>query len=271
MVISTPLERLLAHCGFNETLQGYRDTSPQRIADLLSAFSRIPYENLSKIVRFADSSISNCRETPEQLIDGFIQHGSGGTCFSLTYALVSFLRELGYEAYPILADRRYGADTHCALVCRLSSARWELLDPGYRIYTPCPIPTSGTVRYELFLSSVELRALHSSRVELYSSTLDSLSASAPTVRYRLTYTCEPVDEERFCRAWERSFSWDMMRYPIVSAITKDSIVYVQKDSLRIYSPQGTLRVTLTDEQAVDELSQRVSISRALIKRALEIL
>jgi len=265
MPLDPLFSKLLLHCGY--PLQG---TQVELLEYLLGAFRKIPYENLSKIVRHADSIGSRHKESPDELVQGFIEHGSGGTCFPLTYSLVHFLVALGFEAHPILADRRYGQDTHCAVIFRHGSERspeqWRLLDPGYLIFSPCEVPTSGTALYELVLSSIELRRISQTLLELYTSSLNP--SGELNSRYRLTYKLHLVDPGEFMRAWERSFDWEMMTYPIVSAIAGDSLVYLQKNTLLLRSRTTTTRVTLTDQQIIEELSSRLGVSRDVVKRAL---
>lgn len=231
----------------------------------LEAFSRIPYENLSKIVRHAESCNSRAKESPAELIHGYIEHGTGGTCFPLTKTLVHVVRSLGYEAYPILADRRYGTDTHCAVIARLTSNDWELLDPGYLIHTPCRLPDTYQLRYELPFSAIELRPEGTpSRVALYTHSLNESGVLHP--RYRLTYKIHPVSDTECDAAWDRSFDWEMMRYPIISCTVGASQLYLQKNSLLIRSRTEATRVTLRDEEILREVSSRFGISVEMLKR-----
>lgn len=268
MALDPLLSRLLLHCGY--PAQG---THAELLESTLRAFSRIPYENLSKILRHADSVGSRHKESPDEVVHGFIEYGSGGTCFPLTHTLVYFLKALGFETYPILADRRYGQDTHCAVIFREPSEHslkpWQLLDPGYLIFSPCAVPSAGTARYELLLSSIELRVTPENKLELYTVSVDS--SGIPSSRYRLTYKLHPVEHDEFMSAWDRSFDWEMMTYPIVSSIAGDSLVYLQKNSLLLRSRDTASRVTLTNQQIMDELSNRLGVSREVVKKALEIL
>src|SRR5688572_5115612 len=92
-------------------------TSVASLTDVARAFAMLPYENLSKIVRFAEAgNVTAAKESPQDIITGHMQWGTGGTCFSLTAALLHLVRSLGFDAQPILADRSYGSDTHCALL-----------------------------------------------------------------------------------------------------------------------------------------------------------
>jgi arylamine N-acetyltransferase len=243
---------------------------PDRLANLsvvLAAFSRIPYENLTKIIGVSEANRAIVKHTPEQVIEGFISRGTGGTCFPLTLALLRLIRALGFEAFPIIADRRYGTDTHCALICCLESVSWHLIDPGYLITNPCKLPSSGTSRYTLPITSLELRALApTDRVELY-TTIGSSSASNP-LKYRLTYKTTPVDEETFHTAWDRSFDWEMMTYPIISSVIGDTQVYVQKNNLIVRSSTQSTKVTLDEGTLIREVGVKLGLAEEVVRQAL---
>src|SRR5262249_17989982 len=89
----------------------------QLLRHVTAAFARLPYDNLTKIIRDAEEgSPVRARRPPSEVWADHERWGAGGTCFSLTATLLHLVRALGWRAEPILADRRYGANTHCALV-----------------------------------------------------------------------------------------------------------------------------------------------------------
>jgi arylamine N-acetyltransferase len=105
-----------------------------------SAFAQLPYENLTKILKEASTgSREAARRSPVEVISDHVQLGTGGTCFSLTATLLHLLRELGWQAEPIIADRPYGSDSHCALLVWIEGQP-HLVDPGYLITEPIPLP-----------------------------------------------------------------------------------------------------------------------------------
>src|SRR5262245_47698384 len=58
------------------------DDPREQLQAVAAAFSRLPYENLSKIIRFAAmESAAAARELPREIVEGHIQRGTGGTCF----------------------------------------------------------------------------------------------------------------------------------------------------------------------------------------------
>lgn len=320
----------LRHLGLPTT-----GTPEQLLEALLGGFARIPYENLTKIIASAESSHQHHKQSPQDIIQGFIHHGTGGTCFPLTLTLVRFIKALGFEAAPILADRRYGTDTHCAAIVSLTPNSYYLIDPGYLIHTPCLLSNrseiSGVVlRYDLPHGSIELRPTNDKdRIDLYtvqrtvtprpaaleSSTADSTQHSTqhstqnryklhraqndarlcvapgtyvPAVairgaespplkpaplniaasRYRLTYKTTPVDAESFDRAWERSFYWEMMTYPIISTIINEHHIYLQKNNLLLRGPLKSSRRTVDADTLVSELAPTLGICADVFRRAL---
>lgn len=263
MHIDPLLQDLLIHRGFPV------DTSRDLLLKhTLEAFSRIPYENLTKIIRSKESPGSRHKETPAELIHGYIQSGTGGTCFPLTRTLVYLLNSLGYEAHPILADRRYGCDTHCAVIVRLEQKEWELIDPGYLIFSPCKLPKAGNVRYELPLTGIELRA-HATQEKIDLYTTSTAATGELTFKYRLTYKTTPVDTSELLTAWDRSFNWEMMHYPIVSSLLGDTQLYLQKNALLVRSKTDTSRTVLSPSQIIQEMASKLSISEEIVRRALK--
>jgi arylamine N-acetyltransferase len=175
------------------------------------------------------------------------------------------LREVGYECAPILADRRYGTDTHCAVLLLIDREPW-LLDPGYLIFNPIPVPGEGTTEHQTSHSKVLLtRVPLSERVDL--ATLET--GRAP--RYRLTYKLDAVEEETFRSAWQRSFDWEMMTYPVISSVRGDSHLYIQKSSLTIRSQGQIKRTNLSTEDLIREVSQRLSLAPEVVRKALQYL
>src|SRR5687767_5394334 len=76
-----------------------RSTPRELLRQVATAFSRLPYENLSKIIKFEDcQNVTAARQFPHEIVQGHIQYGAGGTCFSLTSTLLYLVRSLGFQA-----------------------------------------------------------------------------------------------------------------------------------------------------------------------------
>lgn len=233
-----------------------------RIAD---AFSRIPYENLTKIIKSeAVISARSAMRYPDELIGDYLKWGSGGTCFSLTAAIIAVYNAVGIEAHPVLADRHYGPDTHCGLIL-VTPAGVYLLDPGYLFFIPTILPTEKAVSIETGYNRIELvPLLNGEKVEMYTVVKGNR-------KLRLVYKMKPVDAETFEKAWEQSFAWEMMTYPVLTRVNAGQHQYIQGNKLSIRTEQKTHRVELTPEMEIDYISKNLGINRELVKKAFGVI
>ena len=59
---------------------------------IVSCYSNLPYENVTKIIKkFTVADPIERLRKPKEVVTGFVEMGTGGTCFSLTYALGNIL------------------------------------------------------------------------------------------------------------------------------------------------------------------------------------
>lgn len=237
----------------------------QQLAELCGAFADVPYENLTKIVKYAASdSPAAARRAPHEVLQDFQRAGAGGTCFSLTAALLYLVRALPLPAQPILADRHYGTNTHCALVVWIEHEP-HLLDPGYLIVSPLALRSLRTTRVvPTRFNELELVPSGEQRVEL--STI-----AQGNRRYRLTFKTAPAGEQEFLAAWDASFGWDMMRYPVLTRVTGDEQVYLRSAQLQKRSRQAVRREAVASDQLAARIVAEFGIDRHLVESALAIL
>jgi hypothetical protein len=182
----------------------------------------------------------------------------------LTWTLLQLVRALGWQAEPILADRRYGADTHCAIVVWIDGEK-HLLDPGYLLVDALALPKSGAVRVQTAFNQVELQAEPSgTKVNLI--TIDQSKATE-----RLTYKTDPVDTSQFLRAWDASFDWEMMTYPVLSWISAGRQLYLQKNHLLTRSAEVSKRIEVDPQQMVSEIAEQFGIAPSISEKALAFL
>jgi arylamine N-acetyltransferase len=258
---NSPLLRQFLHT------QGIDAAQPpvELLTEVARAFSLLPFENLTKIIQDAEAGrVEEARRTPGRVLADHWALGTGGTCFALTSTMLYLVRALGFQAEPILADRRYGADTHSGLLVWQDS-KPHLLDPGYLILQPLPIPVSGEVRVPTPFNELILRAQDGgARVELY-----TLQANQST--YRLTFKTKPVDAGEFLRAWDVSFEADMMRYPVLSRVVGNQQLYLQKKHLLIRGANQTKTLEVPPEQLSAEIAQQFQIAPAVVAKALSLL
>lgn len=234
------------------------------LAKLCNAFSSIPYENLTKIIK-SDTVISagSAKRFPDEVIRDYLDYGTGGTCFSLTAAFIAIFNALGIEAHPILGDRRYGTDTHCALVFS-HDADLLLLDPGYLIHTPVRLPTRAPVTISTGFNTIELCPQAAGRK------VDLMTIVKNDRRLRLTYKVTPVDGQTFGRAWERSFAWEMMTYPVLTRYSNGVHYYLQGNRLRIRENNQTTKHVLSPGEEHDFITKTLGIKTNIITQALSV-
>ncbi len=237
----------------------------QQLTALARAFSLLPYENLTKIVKHAESgSTASARRAPDEVLRDFQRWRAGGTCFSLTATLLHLIRALGLQAEPILADRRYGADTHCALLVWLDHLP-HLLDPGYLIVDPVPLDiTDPGRRLVTRFNQLQLVPGSSDRLELHTIEQENR-------RYRLTFKTSPVDAAQFQAAWDSSFDWDMMHYPLLTKVTEDQQLYMRGGHLQRRSPTDVRREDVPPEELAERIAREFNIHEEVIRKALAVL
>jgi arylamine N-acetyltransferase len=254
-------------------LAAHRIEANQPAVDLLSdvarAFARLPFENLTKIIKEAEAGrAEEARRTPGEVLADHWALGAGGTCFALTSAMLYLVRALGFIAEPILADRRYGADTHSGLLVWLDG-KPHLLDPGYLIVKPLPLPSAGEIRIPTPFNQLILNAKdNGTKVELHTQAA-ALGGGTPI--YRLTFKTTPVDAGEFLRAWDVSFEADMMCYPVLSRVVGDQQIYLQKQHLLIRGAEKTQTAEVPPDRLIAEIARQFQIAPALVAKALTLL
>ncbi|MBD3305574.1 hypothetical protein GF339_04250 [candidate division KSB3 bacterium] len=255
------LHRLLHRAGIDLS----RDRDNPLIAKLCALFSQMPYENLTKIIK-SETVISagSAKRLPDELIRDYLHYGTGGTCFSLTAALVAIFNAVGIDAHPILADRHYGPDTHCALVF-VQDTELFLLDPGFLIHQPAPLPTTTPGIFSSGVTTIEL-APHDAGQKVELSTIFKANK-----RLRLTYKVSPVDGQTFGRAWERSFAWEMMTYPVLTRCSSGVHHYLQGNVLRIRQPERTTKQVLAPEEQYAYIRHTLGIDTQIITHAFSVI
>ncbi|MFT3879834.1 MAG: arylamine N-acetyltransferase [Gemmatales bacterium] len=237
----------------------------QTLQQLATAYSQLPYENLSKILRDRQTDQPDeVRRLPSEVLNDHYRLGTGGTCFSLTWTLLHLIRALGLEAEPILADRRYGPDTHCALVVWIDGVK-HLLDPGYLLVNAIAFPKQGELIVPTSFHEVKLLPEQTGdRVRL-----QTIHQNQST--YRLTYKTDPVDTSQFLKAWDESFQFEMMRYPVLSKIVENKQFYLQKQSLLIRSRESTERIDVEPDKIAETIQNVFGIHPSVVDESLRVL
>lgn len=248
------------------------DGFPEAARALLRELAALPYENLSKIV--AHHAGKTAGRTPEGVLsfstswlEDHARTGLGGTCFALTHWLKLRLDALGFSTAYLMADKRIEPNIHCGLVfVRDGSPDTWLLDPGYLIFDPIPLPSAG-LSVELFLSpnAVRIEDISAEGVwRLWTGPRGGL-------KHRFDFRKQPVNAEEFQRHWEASYSWPMMRYPVLNRVKDGTQYYLQNNNLLVRTTEAGEMRKLAPEEVRAAAVEIFGLPRGLVEEALGLL
>ena len=210
-------------------------------AELLDRFRAFPYENATKLV-------AGRRRSPDEMIRDHRAHGAGGTCFDLVNLFHRMARDAGLDARLALADRTYGADTHCAVVVGDT-----LCDPGYMQFQPLPlrdVPVEVDTPYNRV------------RIVPRANGWDVFTNGA--FRYHLKRG--RVSGDDFVDAWERSFEWEMMNHLVTIVARGDRLIYLRDGHWHEFTRAGRVK-----REVPPEAANELGLSREIVARALAVL
>lgn len=220
-----------------------------------AAFRRLPYENLTKLIRRAEASPgAPRRRAPADVLAEHLARGTGGTCFALTELFRVVLTDLGFRCRPALCDMGRRTDAHCALVVDLPDGP-VLMDPGYLLDRPLPLVPGEERGHTAGLGEVVVRGLADGAFEV---------ATFGVARYRAKP--EPVAPARFRALWEASFDWAGLNGVHVSQATDGGYAYVHDDNLRLRTAAGKENVKLKGARE-RELGARFGLAPDVVRRA----
>ena len=147
-----------------------------------------------------------------------------------------------------------------------------LLDPGYLIFDPLPMPLP-----QPFGTGEAFFPLSPNCVRLVRPTLESMElwtggAGAP-MKLRFEYPVEGVSVEEFKHHWNESFYREMMTYPVLNRLDREKGVqyYYQKGNLVVRSSSGSQMTKIAPADRVQTLSDIFKLSPDIIEKALNIL
>ena len=245
------------------------------LAQLSTNFAALPWENLSKYVRKHGLADKETQILPESLkgiegaqmlrlstevLEDHSNLGTGGTCFSLTNALMKICSDLGFTAAPAMADMRYGENIHCGLVVYLDGKRY-LLDPGYLVGEPIELVTGqkaviGSPGHQLEYRPIEGK----DEFELYTKN----GRGEEVFRYRLRP--QPIGFPQFLHHWIESFHTNGMNGLHLNALSAEGRLSAHNLNLRVDTGMGKKNIKLRQDY-VETISKHFGLSRQLVQLA----
>ncbi len=258
------------------------------------SFQRIPYENLTKMIRLYQSNAEHPDiRLPEVLLEEHLRLGTGGTCFSMTYFLQSILRQVGFETYPVMADRPLAPNTHCASIVILDQKNY-LIDPGFMIddpvlmtdtpttydlnHTTIIIGRKGTIpipdhQLHYFKDLAQKRAYEKNlpfeeNMNVPTYTIATITNDKPTIRY--FFKNDPISADDFLDFWRDSFNWTSLHNLSITVATERGYIYSRNNFLRTTTHDGRKQERI--KKGLDlALGKTFNIDRRIIREAFEVL
>ncbi len=143
--------------------------------------------------------------------------------------------------------------------------RPRLLDPGFLIVEPVALPRDGPVRLSTQFNEVILEPRRrGGGVELH-------TVQEGRTVHRLTFKAGPADPGEFLKAWEESFDWDMMNYPLLTRVRGGAQLYLHERRLLVRRREGVKVIDLSPEELPGRIAGEFGLDPAIPARALEIL
>lgn len=237
------------------------DPSLGLLHKLVEAFSRFPYENISKIIKLSQNLDKPYPiRLPEEVIENHLRDGLGGTCFSMSYTLQAILIQNGFECYPVMAHMRAGNNIHCALVVRVDGIKY-LIDPGYLLGRPVELHHRRPAQFANEFSRVEVRFDPADQVyHLYTWT-------GPERKWRYRFVDRPTGPEEFLKHWQTSFHQNAMHGICLNKTTSRGLIYIRKTFMREITPQGRHNVNIKRSYHA-AIEETFGISPDLVEQAL---
>jgi arylamine N-acetyltransferase len=190
-------------------------------------FMRIPYENISKIIKMSLHK-NPCRalRLPQEVVADHLSKGMGGTCFSLTFLLERMLRSLGFDCYKVMADMNSGPKVHCLVIVREGGSRY-LMDPGYALNRLIELPRTGSRRVVCPHAVVAL-TVDGGRYNLWTEDVTGC-------KWRYGFDDRAVPDPEFESHWIASFSKPTIRNICLTRMTPRGHIYLRKDFFKFTS------------------------------------
>jgi arylamine N-acetyltransferase len=229
------VQLFLAHYGISS---GRRPTMAL-LWEILAGFANLPYENLSKIIKFRRHGEDETQRLrlPEEVVEDHLRLHLGGTCFSLTFFLQTLLVHHGFACYPVMGDMRAGRNIHCALVVPLDQVKY-LVDPGYLLRQPMALDPGKPRLYHTEFTGVELR------FDPQTGAYEVFTFNRQEMKWRYRFVDWPTPPEEFLQHWQASFHRNSMHGLCLTRATADELIFIHKDFMRVTSLEGKRNVPI---------------------------
>jgi hypothetical protein len=156
--------------------------------------ARVPFETASKILRDADvSDPAEKPRVPDVFWSGFLESGTGGSCYARVAAFDALLSSLGFSTRKALGRVQLDFD-HAALFVALGGGEW-IADVGFPL--PALLPAGGGE------VETEIAALSAARTDRGIGV--RFLSGVPEGPRRLEIFRDAVSDDEFAERWRKTF------------------------------------------------------------------
>ncbi|MDZ7366283.1 MAG: arylamine N-acetyltransferase [candidate division KSB1 bacterium] len=242
-----------------------RQPGLELLRQILSGFSHLPYENLSKIIKFHryGENEEHRLRLPEEVMEDHLRLGLGGTCFSLTFCLQSILLHCGFPGYIVMGDMKAGRNIHCALIIILDGVKY-LVDPGYLLRRPMALDPNQPRLYHTEHTGVELR------FDWQKETYEVFTFNRQEMKWRYRFADRPAPPDEFLRHWQASFHRNSMNSLCLSRAAENGLIFIHKDFMRLTTLDGKRNVPIKKNYH-ETIQQLFGITPEYVEQALSAL
>lgn len=241
------------------------------ILEICNELSQITYENLTKIIRYAEQGNSRLAQIADDSFQNDVDHWmGGGTCFSMTWLLYQKLQAKGLKPKLLMGHKRKEKNIHCGL-CLFFEGKSFFFDPGYLIFDPLEmpegfLPENNSLFYPLVPNVVRLMR-NDHILSLFTG------SHFHSLKLRFEFPENGVTEKDFLRFWTESFEREMMTYPVLNRLDRTLGVqyYFQKENLMIRDKNGSRMEKIPEKNQISVLSEIFRVSPDIVERALGVL
>lgn len=237
------------------------DPSHRFLERLFQRFNaRVPFESASKILRDADvAHPAEKPRVPDVFWSGFLEQGTGGTCFARVAAFDALASGLGFATRKALGRVEKDFD-HAALVVSTEGGEW-IADVGFPL--PALLPAGG--------GEVETQIAVLAATATERGLLVRFVSGVPDGPRRLEIFRAAVSDEDYLALWRKTFRAESRFLTNVSLFRLETArkVTFARGEVRVDDLHTRTRIPIAGDRAA-KLAELFDVDVEVLRRALAI-